>query len=56
MNINPKVPVDRTLMDTGYYYKPRKVLVFIATERAGSTDPGDPYYIFYLRIIIILPP
>ena len=30
-------------MDIGYKYNYRKVLVFIATEGAGTTEPGDPY-------------
>ena len=30
-------------MSIGYNYKTHKVLGFIATEGAGSTDPGNPY-------------
>ena len=38
-----RVPCDRPLMNIGYKYNSRKVLLFIATEGAGSTEPGDPY-------------
>ena len=30
-------------MAIGYKYNSRRVLGFIATEGAGSTEPGDPY-------------
>ena len=30
-------------MDIGYKYNYRRVLVFIATEGAGSNEPGDSY-------------
>ena len=43
MNITPRVPVGRSLLAIGYKYNYRKVLVFIASEGAGSTEPGDPY-------------
>ena len=33
----------RPLIYIGYEYNSRKVLCFIATEGAGSTEPGDPY-------------
>ena len=43
MNSNKIVPCGRTLMVIGYKFKSRKVLGFIATEGAGSTEPGDIY-------------
>ena len=43
MNSNPRVPGGRPLLDIGYKYNYRKVLIFIATEGGGSTEPGDPY-------------
>ena len=43
MNSTPIVPVGIPLMAIGYKYNSRKVLVFIATEGAGSTEPGNPY-------------
>ena len=39
----PIFPGERTLLAIGYKYNSRKVLGFIATEGAGSTEPGDPY-------------
>ena len=38
-----RFPGERTLLEIGYKYNSRKVLGFIATEGAGSTEPGDPY-------------
>ena len=43
MKSNPIVPGGRPLMEIGYKCNSRRVLGFIATERAGSTEPGDPY-------------
>ena len=43
MNSNPIFPGGRPLMAIGYNYNSRKVLGSIATEGAGSTEPGDPY-------------
>ena len=43
MKSTPRVTGGRTLLAIGYKYNYRKVLVFIATEGAGSTDPGDIY-------------
>ena len=43
MDSNPRVPGCRQLMAIIYKYKYRKVLVFIATEESGSTEPGAPY-------------
>ena len=43
MKSNPRFPVDRPLLAIGYKYNSRKVLGFISTEGAGSTEPGDPY-------------
>ena len=43
MNITPKVPGGRLLLDIGYKYNSRMVLGFILTEGSGSTEPGDPY-------------
>ena len=39
----PIVPGGRPLLDIGYYYNYRKVLLFIATEGNGSTEKYDPY-------------
>ena len=39
----PRFPSEIPLLDIGYKYNSRKVLGFIATEGAGSTEPGDPY-------------
>ena len=39
----PIFPGERPLLAIGYKYNSRKVLGFIATEGAGSTEPGDPY-------------
>ena len=43
MKSNPRVPGGRPLLDIGYKYISRKVLGFISTDGAGSTEPGDPY-------------
>ena len=43
LEINPRFPGERPLLSIGYKYNSRKVLGFIATEVAGSTEPGDPY-------------
>ena len=43
MKITPRVPVGRPLMAIRYQYNSSKVLCFIATEGAGSTEIGDPY-------------
>ena len=42
MKSNSKISGGRTLTVIGYKYKSMKVLEFIATEVAGSTEPGDP--------------
>ena len=39
----PRFPGESPLLAIGYKYNSRKVLGFIATEGAGSTEPGDPY-------------
>ena len=39
----PRFPGESPLLDIGYKYNSNKVLGFIATEGAGSTEPGDPY-------------
>ena len=39
----PRFPGESLLLAIGYKYNSRKVLVFIATEGAGSTEPGDTY-------------
>ena len=39
----PRNPGERPLLAIGYKYNSRKVLRFIATEGAGSNEPGDPY-------------
>ena len=36
-------PGESPLLAISYKYNSRKVLGFIATEGAGSTEPGDPY-------------
>ena len=43
MKSNPIFPCGRPLTSIGYKYNSRKGLVFITTEGAGSTEPGDPY-------------
>ena len=43
MKSTPRVPVGRPFLSIWCKYNSRKVLVFIATEGAGSTEPGDPY-------------
>ena len=43
LNITPRFPGERTLLAIGYKYDSRKNLGFIATEWAGSSEPGDPY-------------
>ena len=43
MKSTTRVPGDIPLIYIGVTYNSRKVLGFIATEGAGSTEPGDPY-------------
>ena len=43
MEITKLVTSDKPLIDIGYQYNYRKFPGFIATEGAGSTEPGDPY-------------
>ena len=43
LEITPRFPGEISLLAIGYKYNSRKVLGFIATEGAGSTEPGDPY-------------
>ena len=43
MNSTPIVPGDRPLMVIVYKYNYRKVLVFIANDGDGNTEPGDTY-------------
>ena len=43
MKINPRFPGGRTPLDIGYKYNYRKVLGFIDTEEARSTEPSDTY-------------
>ena len=43
MKSNMIVPGVRTLLAIGYKYNCRKVLGFIATKGAVSTEPYDPY-------------
>ena len=47
MKSTPIVPSGRPLRDIGYKYISRKFLGFIATEGAGSTEPGDPYLFLF---------
>ena len=42
-----RVPGDRPLIDIGYKYNARKVLYFIVTDNAGSTNTGIPYLFKY---------
>ena len=46
----PRVPGDRPFMEIGYKYNSRKVLGFIDTEGARSTEPGDTYLSHFLDI------
>ena len=39
----PRFPSEIPLLAIEYKYNSRKVLGFIATGGAGSTEPGDPY-------------
>ena len=43
LNSTSIFPSERPLLAIGYKYSSSKVLVFIATEGAGCTEPGDPY-------------
>ena len=43
INSTPRVPGVKPLTFIGYKYSYRKVLRFIATEGAGSTELGDTY-------------
>lgn len=36
-------PRGNTIYATGYKYNSRKVLVFVSTRNAGSSEPGEPY-------------
>ena len=47
MKSNPIFPCGRPLLAIGYKYNFSKFLGFIATEGAGSTEPGDPYLSHY---------
>ena len=49
----PRFPGESPLLAIGYKYNSRKVLVFIATEGAGSTEPGDIYLYFSLIFILM---
>ena len=44
----PRFPGEPPLLAIGYKYNSRKVLGFIATEGAGSNEPGDHYYLVSL--------
>ena len=48
-----RVTGDRTQMGIGYKYNYRNVLGFIATEEAGSNEPGDIYLSRYPDIFLI---
>ena len=52
MEINLIVPGDIPLMDIGYKYKYKKVLGFIASEGAGSTDPGNSIFSPYVSCLM----
>ena len=43
MRITLRVTSNRHLTAIRYKYNSWNIIVFIATEGAGSTDPGDPY-------------
>ena len=43
MKSNPIVPRKKPLLAIGYKHNYRRVLWFIATDGAGSTEPGDTY-------------
>ena len=43
MKSTPRSPGERPTLAIGYKYNYTKVLGCIATEVAGSTEPGDPY-------------
>ena len=43
MKSTPIFPGEITLLAIGYKYNFRKVLIFIANEGGGSTEPGYPY-------------
>ena len=47
MKSNPRVTGGRKTMAIEHKYNYRKVLGFIATEGAGSTEPGYPYLSHY---------
>ena len=49
----PIVPGGIPLLAIGYKYNSRKFLVFIATEGAGSNEPGYPYLSRFPDIFII---
>ena len=53
MESAPRFPGERPLLAIGYKYNSRKVLGFIATEGAGSTEPGDPYLSCFPDIFLI---
>ena len=53
LKIIPRFPCERKLLDIGLKYNSRKVLGFIATEGAGSTEPGNPYLSRLLDIILM---
>ena len=42
-----RFPSESPLLSIGYKYNSRKVLGFVATEGAGSTEQGDPYLSFF---------
>ena len=44
LKITPRFTGERPLPSIGYKYNYRNILGFIATEGAGSTEPGDPYF------------
>ena len=48
MESTTRFPGCRQLMTIGYNYNSRKVLWFIDTEGAGSTEPGDHYLSLFL--------
>ena len=43
MKITPRVPGDIPFMAIRYKYRSSKVLLSIATEGGGRTEPGYPY-------------
>ena len=48
LKVTPRFPGERPLLNIWYKYNSSKVLVFIDTEGAISTEPGGPYLSHFL--------